>query len=169
MGMAATFETLERGTAVLYGASGGIWVMTLHAKLPSAADMRLAGPALETMRNRHPDGFPTLTWVLPEAGLSMDSDARHAAAAVTHAFRAAILAMATLIEGQGFGAAAVRAIVSGIDLMSGAKAPKKVFGDLASSVAWCATLRPERDANAGIVDEIVASLASMRAGLLTAP
>jgi hypothetical protein len=159
--MAANFEILQRGSTTLYGICGGIWVMTLHAK-PSAADMYLARPSLKTMHQRHPDGFPTLTWVLPEAGFSMESDARRAAAEVTKEFNAAIVAMATLIEGEGFQAAAVRAIISGMDLMARASAPKKVFAGLAPSVEWCASLRPPRDRNAGAVDAVVASLAAMR-------
>lgn len=135
--------------------------MTLHAK-PTAEDMFLARPALKTMLERHPSGFPTVTWVLPQAGYSMDSDARHAAAEVTREYNASLLAMATLIEGQGFQAATVRAIISGLDLMARASAPKKVFADVPSCFTWCASLRAERDAKAGTVDDMVTSATAMR-------
>jgi hypothetical protein len=159
-----TFEAHERGAAVVYGECGAIWVMTLHAK-PSRADMELARPSLQKMRERHRDGFPTLTWVLPSAGLSMDSDARDAAAKVTREYDASISSMATVVEGEGFGVAAVRAIVAGIDLLSRSRAPKRTFADLAQAVAWCCELRPTRDRGAGAVDRVVAAIAAMRDGI----
>src|SRR3954462_11191956 len=107
--MAKDFEEIERGRTVLYGGTRGIWVMVLHGK-PSKADMLLARPALAAMSKRAPSGFPTITWILPEAGLSMDNDARTAAAEVTSEFSKAILAQATVIELAGFQGATVRAI-----------------------------------------------------------
>ena len=159
--MATSFDTLQRSDTVRYGICGGIWIMTLFAK-PTAADMNLARAALKSTLVRHPDGFPTLTWILPEAGFSMDADARQAAATVTREFNASILAMATLIEGEGFQAATVRAIIAGLDLMARASAPKKTFADLRAAVVWSVSLRPRRDRDAGEVDGIVESLAAMR-------
>jgi hypothetical protein len=155
------FETHERGAGVVYGECGAIWVMTLHAK-PSRADMELARPSLQKMSERHADGFPTLTWVLPSAGLSMDSDARDAAAKVTREFDASILSMATVVEGEGVGVAAVRAIVAGIDLLSRSRAPKKTFASLLPAVAWSCELRPVRDRAAGASAPIAASIAELR-------
>src|SRR4051812_46217715 len=122
--MRPTFDTLQRGSTTMYGACGAIWVMILHAR-PTTADMLLARPALKAMQARHPEGFATLTWILPSAGFSMDSEARTAATEITREYNGSIRAMATLIEGAGFQAAAVRAIVSGMDLVARAKAPKK--------------------------------------------
>jgi len=161
--MDTSFEVLERGPAVLYGDCSGIWVMILHRR-PSVVDMELARPALKSMHERHPDGFPTLTWVLPEAGWSMDADARQTAAAVTKAFDAAILTMANVVEGEGFAAAAVRAIVAGIDLLSRAAAPKKTFKKLDDAVAWCASRRPTRD-RSGTNDAMISAISAIRTGL----
>jgi hypothetical protein len=130
-----SFETLQRGSAVLYGACENLWVMILFAK-PTEPEMRLARPALTAMSERHRNGFPTLTWVLPSAGFSMDSAARRAATDVTETFKSSIASMATLIEGTGFQAAAVRAIIAGLDLTARAEKPRKVFGELAAAVAW---------------------------------
>lgn len=111
--------------------------MTLFAP-PTLDDMLLARGALATMAKRRPQGFATLTWVLPQAGYRMDDATRKAASDVTRAFAKSILAEATLIEGTGFQAAAVRAIISGLDAMSRTGGEKKVFSDLAAAVAWCA-------------------------------
>lgn len=138
--MSDRWEELGRTGSVLYGAIGGLWVMILHA--PSAeADMRAAGPALAKMRTLEPQGFPSLTWVLSSAGLSMDGPARKAAAEVTDAYAEWNIARATLIEGSGFQAATVRAIVSGIDLLSRAKSPASVHAHLDDGVAWCVAHR----------------------------
>ena len=90
------------------------------------------------MARREPKGFPTLTWVTLAAGLSMDADARKAAVEVTKQ----ILAQATIIEGAGFQAATVRAIVTGLDAMSRSEAPKKTFAGAGAAIDRCAVRRP---------------------------
>jgi hypothetical protein len=110
------------------------------------------------MAERSPKGFPTLTWILPSAGFTMDSDARHTAAEVTQAFDKEITAMATLIEGSGFQAAAVRAIISGLAVLERTQAPRKVFSELAPAVAWCGTFAGAKEPEA-----IVQALSAMRA------
>lgn len=135
-------EVLQQGRAVVYGACEGFWVMILFAP-PTKPDMLLARPSLAAMKRRHPSGFPTLTWVLPEAGYRMETDAREAASTVTKEFDAQIRAQATLIEGSGFQAAAVRAIIGGLDAMSRTTSVKKVFSELTPASAWCLEKRPE--------------------------
>lgn len=155
--MSDRWEELGRTHAVLYGGVGGIWVMILHAPARES-DMRAAGPALAKMREGEPKGFPTLTWVLPSAGLSMDAAARKAAAEVTDAYAQWNIARATLIEGKGFQAATVRAIVSGIDMVSRATSPSKVFAHLDETVAWCIAHR-----STGAVDRATSADAIVRA------
>ena len=164
METSTVLERVQRGSSVLYGACGGIWVMTLFAR-PTEGDMRLARPALEAMSRAHPAGFPTLTWVLPEAGYSMDNDARIAAAEVTQAFERAILAQATLIEGTGFQAATVRAIVAGLDLMSRTSGARKVFSDLTAAVEWCVARRPPAARTGPPPADVASALVSMRRSL----
>jgi len=137
------YTELERGTAVHYAACGGIWVMTIFAT-PHKADMLLARPALQKMEKWMPGGFSTLTWVLPDAGYRMESDARAAASDVTKAFNAVIRAQATLIEGSGFQAATVRAIVAGLDTVIRSANSKKVFSELEPAIGWCLTQVPQR-------------------------
>lgn len=155
--MGVELDRLERGSSVLYAGCGGIWVMILHAS-PAKADMLLARPALAAMKRKHPTGFPTLTWVLPEAGFRMEHDARQAAAEVTQQYDAVIRAQATLIEGSGFQAAAVRAIVSGLDVMSRSASSKRVFSELAPAVAWCL----ERSAQPAPASDVAGAIAAAR-------
>jgi hypothetical protein len=163
--MAKDFEELERGAATLYGDARGIWVMILFGK-PTKPDMLLARPALAAMAKRAPAGFPTLTWVLPEAGLSMENDARTAAAEVTNDYAKQIVAQATLIELSGFQGATVRAIIAGLDMMTRSSSPKKVFGELAPCIDWCARLAKDQN----ILDRaetVTRTLQGVRAGLLS--
>lgn len=157
------FTELERGATTLYGDARGVWVMILFGK-PSKVDMLLARPSLAAMRKRAPAGFPTLTWVLREAGLSMDNDAREAATTVTNEFKKEILAQATIVELDGFQGATVRAILAGLDLMSRSACPKKTFAEVGPSLEWCAGFSKD----AGLrnrVDDIARSLTSVRASL----
>lgn len=158
------FDELERGQSVLYGDSGGIWVMILFAP-PTKDDMLLARPTLTAMRRMHPHGFPTLTWVLPEAGLKMEHDAREAASTVTQEFDRSIRAQATIIEGSGFQAATVRAIVTGLDAMSRSASPKKTFAELTPAVEWCAVRRPEGSPTFAVAEH-VAALSQVRRSLV---
>lgn len=162
--MASDFEQLERGATTVYGSSAGIWTMIIFAR-PTADDMRLARPALAAMRKRRPRGFPTITWILPQAGLSMDDDARKAASDVTKEFDGTIVAQATLIELEGFQGATVRAIVAGLDMVSRSSAPKKTFAALAPTIAWCLPFTGETSTS---VEAVRVALESMRASVVGA-
>lgn len=161
--MSARFEELERTEGVVYGACAGIWVMMLFAE-PKLRDMAAARPALSAMARRCPRGYPTLTWVLPQAGFKMDADARHLATEITREAQPNIVAQATLIEGSGFQVAAVRAIVSGMDLMARTKAPRKVLSDLPEAVAWCLQSASPTERAPG--PQVTASLEALRASVL---
>lgn len=153
-------QPLARGSSVFYGACEGIWVMCVFAT-PIKVDMLLARSALEAMVKLRPAGFPTLTWVMPEAGFRMDHDARTAASEVTKAFDRSILAQATLIDGSGFQAATVRAIIAGLEVVSRSTGVTKVFADLPTTVAWCAARRGEPVSSAP-VSELVRAIAATR-------
>lgn len=159
--MLVTFEPFQRDAAVLYGACGGLWVMIVHGP-PTKSSMLLARPSLEAMTQRL-QRFATLTWILPSAGFRMDYEARTAAADVTRAFEPSILAQATLVEGEGFQTATVRAILTGLDAMSGSAKPKRVFSTLSEAVAW-STSRPGVTVRAP-TNEVVEALTAVRTGL----
>ncbi|MFO0757110.1 MAG: hypothetical protein U0359_11510 [Byssovorax sp.] len=149
------FEVLQRGATTVYGLIGGLWVMVLFAP-PTAGDMLLARPALAAAARRFPGGFPTLTWVLPEAGFQMDAETRRAASTVTREFSAQILGEATVISATGFHAAAVRAVLTALDLMVRASYPKKVFSDLEEAVGFSIRLRSGGEGTAGEITEAIA-------------
>lgn len=129
---------------------------------PVVADMLPARPSLKSMSQKYPEGFPTLTWVLPSAGFSMDGETRKVAAVITTEYASSIRAQATLVEGVGFQAATVRAIIGGIDMMTRSRAPKKVFGELRPSVDWCLSCCPPQGLAATTGAESSATLAALR-------
>jgi hypothetical protein len=132
-------------------------LMLIHAP-PDKADMELARAALRTMSTRFTSGFPTLTWVLESAGFSMPADARRAASEITGEFDQHNRARATLIEGDGFGASAVRSIVAGIDMVSRARQPGRVFSSAREAVGWCFQHLPRDVRNALAPEDIERAL-----------
>lgn len=162
--MAALVE-LARTPGVLYADCGGVWVMILH-RPPTAQDMRGARAALEAMTASHPKGFASLTWVLESAGFSMGADARAAATEVTRAFAHVNVAEATVIEGSGFFAAAVRAVITGLHAMARTNSVKGTFGDLREAAAWCVERRPTPQGPSA--NAITAALLAARAQLARA-
>jgi len=158
------FELLERTDGVVYGICGGIFVMMLFAE-PTLSDMNAAHPALKTMSKRKPEGFPTLTWVLPQAGFRMSAEARKRASDITRELDKSVIAQATLIEGAGFQAATVRAIVSGLDFVIRSTSVKKVFSELPPAVEWCRA-RGSAAGDVGAGPQITASLLDVRASVV---
>ena len=139
--MVARLQNLGSGTAIYYGSLAGMWVMLIH-KPPVEADMLLSKPALARMVEIEPQGFPTLTWILPSAGFYLDPPTKKAAGTITAEFSKSILSRATLIDATGFQAAAVRALVTGVGLFTRSPSPGKVFTDLESTVAWSLSHHP---------------------------
>jgi hypothetical protein len=154
-------ERLGDSPAVAYAACGGIWVMLLH-RPPVVDDMRAAEPTLRRMAARCPGGFATLTWILPNAGFSMDAATRGAAADITRDWDKSIRAQATLIEGQGFQGASVRMIIAGLDVLARPSGPTKVFSKLHDAVAWSIAHSP-----VGVdVAAAVAAIETLRADIV---
>lgn len=150
-------EILAEADAVTYAACGGLWIMLMH-RPPGVDDMTAAVPTLQRMATLAPEGFGTLTWVLPAAGFSMDGATRTTAAEIAKTYDRLIRAQATLIEGQGFQAASVRMIITGLDLLSRPSSPTRVLSHLRDAVAWAV---PFSAANPN-VDDVVHELERLR-------
>ena len=87
----------------------------------------------------------------PGASLILTGDARKEAETVGKAGREFLLGLAQVVEGEGFGAAAARAVITGIQLAVRAGYPQKVFGKIDEATPWVADLLRkaghERDAD----------------------
>ena len=81
------------------------------------------------------DGRSVAVTVLePSAAQSVPKEVRDESAALAGEFKS--LAAATVIEGSGFRAAAVRTAVASLFLLARPPFPHKVFGDLAEGAGW---------------------------------
>jgi len=81
---------------------------------------------------------------------------REAIAGVIRGGGATVRAMASLYEGAGFGAATLRAVVTGLNLLSRTSTPVKVFATMEAAAAWLSGMA----ANAGAEGFDAAAMAS---------
>src|SRR5690606_3582075 len=92
-----------------------------------------------------------LTVLGSDTGFMLTGEARKAAEAVAKAGSEFLIGLAQVVEGEGFGAAAARAVMSGIQLAVRAGYPTKVFGTVDEALPWVADLLrkagQERDAD----------------------
>lgn len=92
-----------------------------------------------------------LNVLAPNTGALLSTAAREAAAGIAKDGSDFLLGSAQVVEGEGFGAAAARAVMSGIQLAVRAGYPTKVFGTVDEALTWVAELLRkaglERDAN----------------------
>ena len=81
-----------------------------------------------------------LNVLAPDTGALLSTAAREAAAGLAKDGREHLMGAAHVVEGQGFGAAAARAVMSGIQLAVRARYPTKVFGSTSEALPWVAEL-----------------------------
>lgn len=105
----------------------------------------------------HPKGVAQLTIVEP--GAPMPSAAtRDALAAVLRDFATTIKVSGVCFEGAGFRAAAVRSVVTGINLVAKQPFPHKVFATVNAAASWLGPSLPEGPAPSREIVEAVADL-----------
>ena len=72
--------------------------------------------------------------------VNVPDDVRKEIARVQESFSGKQLGLATVIPERGFFAAAVRAVAGAVQMISRAKFPQRVFGDVDEAIAWGVTL-----------------------------
>ena len=103
--------------------------------------------AHELVQN-HADGIAMLTVV--EAGADMpDAPVRDDLAALFRSLSKSVICSGLVFEGQGFKAATVRGITTGINLLARQPFPHKVFANVTETAGWMAAhakmkMTPER-------------------------
>ncbi len=163
----ATLDVFYRDDTVLYGDLQGIWLMFLFGP-PDAPRMKRAGPTLTEMSKRYPDGFANITLVTQEAGLTMDAASRQAAADLTAQFAQQMKSDCTVVDGDGFWPATVRAIIGAVQILSRVRHPRASFRTLPEAIDWSLQYMPSAtrqgyDKRAALA-AAEAALASVRAG-----
>jgi hypothetical protein len=92
------------------------------------------------LQRRYPRGFAVVTLIAEDVSLLMPEDARALSNSITKAYQPSYCALCEVIEGDGFRAAIVRSITSGIRLFARVPCPAKSFAELATCAAWLAPL-----------------------------
>lgn len=104
---------------------------------PSKAKLQLLGQHQRRLAEATVDRRILVVTVLsPGVGLLLTAEARKEAEAVAAAGREYLFALAQVVEGEGFIAAAARAVMSGVQLAVRAGYPVKVFGRVDEALPW---------------------------------
>jgi len=84
--------------------------------------------------------FAGFNIVAAQKATKFDEEARKSISEIRSRFREKQLAIATVIEGDGFWAAAVRAVASGMAMIANEPFPSKNFDSAGDAVAWLASV-----------------------------
>jgi hypothetical protein len=98
--------------------------------------IRRSRPVHRDLVLKYPSGFGAMTIIGDKVPLMMPPDSREAANAITAEFKKHYRALAIVIEGTGFRAAAARAVTSGINLFARVACPTQVFDDARKAALW---------------------------------
>jgi hypothetical protein len=125
-------------------------------------DLAMIGREHERICERYPGGLCSLT-IIPagsRAGIP-NAEFRAAAARMTEEWEPRFLGVARVIEADGFAGSAIRGVVTGIDLVSGTRAPTGVFRARAEAGRWlCERPRQPADVRDG-ADELCRALVGL--------
>jgi hypothetical protein len=110
----------------------------------------------EGLARKFPDGYGTLA-ILGAAHVAMPPEVRAFAEQLSRNPPASLKAIAHVIEGSGFGAAATRSLAAGMMLLNRAGSPIKIFDRPEAAAIW---LMPrlgidDRAAASGLADAVV--------------
>jgi len=104
-----------------------------------------------------------VTVLEPTAAQSVPKEVRHESASLAGEFKS--LAAATVVEGTGFRAAAVRTALASMFLIARPSFPHKVFGDLMESAEWLIATAERAATMHASSDDIVRAVAETRRAL----
>ncbi|HEX8795083.1 MAG TPA: hypothetical protein VF765_29250 [Polyangiaceae bacterium] len=145
------------------GFGAGLWrrvFATVWRETPTAERLRTCGRFQDEVTRRCPDGFVALA-VLPSQHAHLSPDVREAAEELSRNPSPALAAIAQVITGTGFVAAATRMVATGMSLLN-RRTPTKWFDSVQHAAEWLSP-RVARipDAQAVSAPEIVSAFAEL--------
>lgn len=142
-------DIYSRDPAFVVAVAGcyAIQIITEHATTTTVSSMRRA---LADLATRH-QKFGYVSVIEPEARLLIPPDIRSGFDALVRRYSPRFTGAAIIYERQGFGATAVRSLVTAINFASRATHPNHVFSDLREGVSWLCSLAPGEPGAAGLV------------------
>ena len=127
----------------------GIWrnvLVVAFRTLPSAERLRSLVAIQRDVAARFPEGYVALAILPLVAPRPLPKDMLEAAQLVTSAAPPELMAVAEVIEGNGFLAATARSVATGMTLVARPRWPMRIFPGVEPAAAWLATWvdRPSR-------------------------
>jgi hypothetical protein len=154
------YELVERDAA---SGSIALWRNVLVASwrdAPTPPFMRKMGDHTAAIIARYPKGYISLAFVPPIA-VFPGPEFRVEAERVTKLGATHLKAIAQVVEGKGFGAATVRALISGVHMVSRNAYPSRVFDETDEAISWLLPFS-EHCRDPGAIQELTALVALMR-------
>ena len=137
-------------------------VLTYSSDAPNPHYLEAWAQTMQLVAEQYPEGLLVMTLINPLARVPDDAaKARIRNTVLRHS--AQIAAFAYVVEGEGFGAAAIRSGLSLISLVARYPFPMKVFGYVEEAVPWMLSRtspRAPRAQNAAQLVSIASSLSS---------
>jgi hypothetical protein len=134
MAARSTVAVLDRGDNHLFGTWHNVFV-TMWRGRATLDVMKRVSRFSQELDTRFADGYCALA-VLSMSSLQMDAEMRAEASRLTNNPGPNLKAIAQVIQGTGFGAAATRMVASGLMLVRKTKTPSKLFDDVAAAGRW---------------------------------
>jgi hypothetical protein len=154
-------EVYSRDRAYVIAVAGPYVIQILLQQTPTSVSVLTR--ALADLCTRHEKiGFVGI--FEPEANLALSPDVREGVNALIRRYSPRFSAAAIVYEKQGFGATAMRSLVTAINVASRAKHPNRVFSDLREAVSWVCKLTAPEPTPAGLVHIIQMLRQSLRDG-----
>ena len=142
-------------------ASSGPVVVARWLAAPTAVDIQRMRSVLRPFVTRF-DAFCSLNVVdIAHASSAMPDDARREVASTQREFESRQRGLANVIEGEGFWAASLRSVASGLAFMSRVKFEQRIFDAVDPAARWLATIMPPETVD---VADVLRVGASLRAG-----
>jgi hypothetical protein len=121
-------------------------LISVWREVPTADRLRRMVVLQDEAARRFPRGFVSLS-LLPSVQLRLSPETRAEAERVATRAPPSLTAIAMVIEGRGFLAAAVRSVATSVSMVLPGKRPVRIFGGLEPATAWLASFL-DRDTRA---------------------
>lgn len=112
----------------------GSLVVSVHPRASTVDDITTIHRVCRRVIAEHPQ-MSSIT-ILLEAGMALDGPTRDAAKALASDFRETSIGQAVVFGDDGLRASLVRSILTGVNLVAGARAPQRVFKRTEDAVRW---------------------------------
>jgi hypothetical protein len=127
------FEVVQDNSHVLVAVWKDVLISIWRTDV-EVADVRHTEPAQASLLQRYPR-FGSLA-IVERGALRMSAPARQEAARISKIGEQHCIGVALIVGIQGFGGAAVRAAITAVHMLSGAKVPQRSFSEVPAAAKW---------------------------------